>query len=160
MNPLDILKAYRGLATAIAVLIAAGGLFAWHLVDRHEAMLEAKAEVHGEWDAANVKAKAEAVVTEETWKANYKELHRASEIQLGNIAAVRDLALDELRKRAPRRADLPDYPRAACAGATGAELSGPDGGFLAREAARADGLRVALGECQAREAAIAARGKQ
>ena len=35
-----------------------------------------------------------------------------------------------------------------CQGSTGADLSGPDSGFLAGEAARADELRTALGQCQ------------
>lgn len=56
-------------------------------------------------------------------------------------------ALERLRQRADRPpADLPGPPR-ACEGATGAELSGPDAGFLEREAARAEQLRAALGAC-------------
>jgi len=42
--------------------------------------------------------------------------------------------------------------RAACAGAggaTGAELSGADAGFLVREAARGDELRAGLDACYA-----------
>jgi len=53
-------------------------------------------------------------------------------------------ALQRLRERPNRKASA---ATAACAGATGAELSGPDGGFLEREAARAEGLRNALKEC-------------
>ncbi len=53
-------------------------------------------------------------------------------------------ALERLRMRPARR---PAAATAACEGATGAQLSGPDGGFLEREAARADQLRSALSEC-------------
>lgn len=58
--------------------------------------------------------------------------------------------LDSLRQRAERPASDPGglpAPRAACAGATGAELSGEDGRFLAGEAARADTIRAALAQC-------------
>lgn len=55
-------------------------------------------------------------------------------------------ALERLRNRPER---MPEPSRPACRGSTGAELSGPDGGFLEREAARADELRAALAQCQA-----------
>ena len=55
-------------------------------------------------------------------------------------------ALERLRKRPER---LPEPARKACEGATGAQLSGPDAGFLSREAARANELRSALEKCYA-----------
>lgn len=92
--------------------------------------------------------KAEALATESTWKGKANELHRAREIEVGNIAAALDVAERRLRDRPARRADLPEAAARACAGATGAELSGEDGRFLAGEAARANQLRAALAECQ------------
>jgi hypothetical protein len=53
-------------------------------------------------------------------------------------------ALERLRSRPERRAAA---ATPACEGSTGAQLSGPDGGFLEREAARADQLREALRQC-------------
>jgi hypothetical protein len=53
-------------------------------------------------------------------------------------------ALERLRRRPDR---VPAAAAAACEGGTGAQLSGPDAGFLEREAARADLLRSALREC-------------
>jgi hypothetical protein len=57
-------------------------------------------------------------------------------------AAARDLVadvlgseLERLRNRPPRRVEV--IRGGACQGVTGAELSGPDGEFLSREAARA-----------------------
>lgn len=91
---------------------------------------------------------AQALATESTWKGKAHELHRAREIEVGNIAAALDAAERRLRDRPARRADLPEAARAACAGSTGAELSGEDGRFLAGEAARANQLRAALAECQ------------
>lgn len=57
-------------------------------------------------------------------------------------------ALIELRKRPPRRSE-PQLPKdtAACSGATGSDLSGPDSEFLAGEAARADRMRSDLNLC-------------
>lgn len=58
-----------------------------------------------------------------------------------------NIALNGLRDRPDRH--LPDDPRANCTSATGAELSRPDGQFLAGEAARADELRDGLEACYA-----------
>ena len=63
------------------------------------------------------------------------------EIKTLNIGLERTLG--ELRQRPAR---LPDPP-AACQGTTGAELSRQDAEFLAREAARADKLRISLETC-------------
>lgn len=54
--------------------------------------------------------------------------------------------LSELRKRSER---MSESARAACQGATGAELSGPDGGFLAWYAAEAARVANELAECNA-----------
>lgn len=73
--------------------------------------------------------------------AQYRE-KKDAEVRKINARLVD--ALERLRQRPER---LPEPARAACTGATGAELSGPDAGFLVREAARADELRAALAEC-------------
>lgn len=66
-------------------------------------------------------------------------------------------ALDELRNRPTAR--LPESSRAACAGATGAELSQPDSRFLVGEAARADQLRADLKACRAYIEVIKAKSR-
>lgn len=53
-------------------------------------------------------------------------------------------ALERLRHRPER---LPEPARAACEGATGRELAGPDAAFLERYAARAAEQEAALAEC-------------
>ncbi|EJL77371.1 hypothetical protein PMI15_04693 [Polaromonas sp. CF318] len=71
------------------------------------------------------------------------QITKAKDEKINAINARLVVALGELRKRPERRpADTP-----ACQGATGAELSGPDSGFLEGEAARADTLRAELGAC-------------
>jgi hypothetical protein len=69
----------------------------------------------------------------------------AYEVQIRGIGGRLADALERLRKRPER---LPEPARAACAGATGSELSGRDAAFLERLAARADELRAALARCQ------------
>jgi hypothetical protein len=76
-------------------------------------------------------------------KADIELVNKNAQIQ--TIRTELDRALDELRKR-PSRVSVPNSPGAA-KGATGAELSGEDAGFLAREAARADALRSELNYC-------------
>lgn len=88
---------------------------------------------------------AQAAVTESAKRA--KEVARINQEhadEVARISAQRDAALERLRKRPAR---LPEPARAACQGATGAELSGEDAGVLVREAARADELRGALRAC-------------
>lgn len=100
----------------------------------------------GQWDAATLaqeqadQAKAKAWALEITaQRSKHDEDLRAINTRLAD-------ALERLRKRPER---MPEPARAACQGATGAELSGPDAIAFVRLAARADELRAALGECQA-----------
>jgi hypothetical protein len=69
----------------------------------------------------------------------------AYELQIRRTGARLADALERLRDRPER---LPEPARAACAGATGAQLSGRDAAFLERFAARANELRAALARCQ------------
>ena len=76
-------------------------------------------------------------------KADTQLVNKNAEIK--TIRTELDRALDELRKR-PSRVPVSNAPGAA-KGATGAELSREDAGFLTREAARADALRAELSYC-------------
>lgn len=77
----------------------------------------------------------------------------AEQDKQNEIARIRNsysAQLASLQQRADRKPASPSgVPQAtpACQGATGAELSRPDAGFLVGEAARADELRAALGAC-------------
>jgi hypothetical protein len=100
----------------------------------------------GEWDASIVEAQAKAKAQQDRFNAALTAKNQAHADEVGRINDRLADALERLRKRPER---MPDQARAACQGATGAELSGPDAGFLEREAARADELRSALTACYA-----------
>jgi hypothetical protein len=73
-------------------------------------------------------------------------LERVKNAEIKAIDGRLNIALGELRNRPERRTDVPETA-GACAGATGAELSRPDGEFLERLAADADRQRAALKQC-------------
>jgi hypothetical protein len=89
-------------------------------------------------------AAALAIEREQNRKVRDAMQKQSDEVAAVNRGLVADL--DELRQRASRPA-VPRAPAAQQPGATGAELSREDAGFLAREAARADELRAALRAC-------------
>ena len=77
----------------------------------------------------------------------------AEQDKQNEIARIRNsysAQLASLQQRADRKPASPSgvpQATAACEGATGAELSRPDAGFLVSEAARADELRAGLAAC-------------
>lgn len=110
------------------------------------AYLKGRDDVQTRWDAKVATDTAAARVKEASDREATQLLRKARDAE---ITAVNDrlrAALERLRQRPDR---LPEVARPACQGATGAELSRPDSGFLQREAARADTLRAALAECYA-----------
>ena len=133
MNPIDRLAAV-GVAVALFIVCMFGCYVHGRSVERE--LLKMKQA----GDAASAQAK------EDGWKQAVKEIKDVRKAQVDRVVAERDRALGELRKRPER---LPEAARAAAAGATGAELSRPDAGFLVGEAARANEHRAALAECYA-----------
>ncbi len=103
------------------------------------------------WEARVQKERADgeaaARKTEAMWQETVNGTVRNYETKLAGIRSNYGAALDGLRDRPERPADLPDHPRPPCQGATGAELSRSDADFLVGEAARADRHRAALDAC-------------
>lgn len=143
MKPWLILAAVLALAGSFA-----GG--AWK--GERAADLRWQAKVAKERAAAE-KERAAAIelarIKETQWQEKVDDTVRKHEKSMAAVRRNLDLALDGLRDRPNRAPGVSETPRAACAGGTGAELSGPDAGFLAREAARADGIRAGLEACYA-----------
>lgn len=86
---------------------------------------------------------------EAQWQTDVQALTEVKDDEIRKIAAARDAAVRELRNRPEQR--MP--PTATCssdgAGATGAQLSGPDAAAFARLAADADETAADLRACQA-----------
>lgn len=86
-------------------------------------------------------------ITENTWRVNTASIRKERDDEIENIAAERDAALAELRKR-PRR-PAPGTPEATgngCAG-TGLGLARDDAEFLTRYAAAAAELQARHNAC-------------
>ena len=76
------------------------------------------------------------------------DVRNAKDAELRRVSSERDAALERVRQRPAR---LPDAARAACAGATGRELSEPDARTAIGIAADADAILAHLRACEARE---------
>ena len=84
--------------------------------------------------------------TERDWITNTEALEDVKNAEIARITRAHDDLLRQLRERSDR---MPEAAAAACKGATGAELSGPDAGFLAGEAAEGARIAAELAECRA-----------
>ena len=97
------------------------------------------------YQAARLAATEAARATEQAWATHLVKVRDDRDKEIKRISAARDDAMRKLRDRPER---LPETARTACEGATGAELSIGDAGFLVGLAARADELRADLLSCQ------------
>lgn len=119
---------------AFVVLLAIGGYFK----GRHDMDMVWKERAL----AAEQQARAKEQQLQEATDAITK-LYQAERTRVG--ARLAD-ALERLRDRPAR--SVPEDSPPACTGGDGRSLSAEDAGFLVREAARADELRIALDACQ------------
>lgn len=119
------------LAVAIAAALS-GGYF------------KGRADANAKWELSFAEKEREARTKEQQLQEQTNEITSQFQSEKDAISSQLANALERLRQR-PQR--LSEAARPACKGGTGAELSGPDAGFLEREAARADGLRAALNAC-------------
>ena len=144
-------------------LVTLGILWATYSTgDKHGAQ-----RVQAQWDAQTIER--QQTMKQETERREQAETQlqaeadkriQEKEIEITRLNANIDRLLDQLRKR-PRRpsdAGVPKTPSLESngPGCNGRELYREDGEFLAREAARADKLRLGLLEC--RDAYQAAQG--
>jgi hypothetical protein len=97
-----------------------------------------------EWDADVLARENTARAVEASWATQIAQARSTRDDEIDRINVRLADALERLRKRPER---MSEAARATCQGGTGAQLSGPDAGFLERLAARADQQRAALAEC-------------
>lgn len=134
------------------LLGAAGGAALDHTImaGRIDRMVRAAADVERQRAEIYAADQMAARATEQTWAERVGQIEQGKQDEINRIAARYAAQLDGLRLRADRRpaptgGTAPAAP--TCAGATGAELSREDAGFLVGEAARADAQRAALAAC-------------
>lgn len=132
------------LILAVVVAFVLNGFY-WHAHGSNAADARWSAKITAERLAATEAARAK----ETMWQGVVNETAKNYQAKVAGVRRNLDVALDSLRDRPERPGNLPDHPRADCAGASGAELSGADAEFLAREAARADEQRAGLDACYA-----------
>lgn len=134
-----------GVAVLAAAVTSAGA--AWHFTSQHYELRLARGALEYAEAVAAVASSAR-----EQERAQQEKINASLKQQAGALARINDglrADLDGLRNRPGRADGVSDAARVACAGGTGAELSGPDAVFLAGEAARADALRAGLEACYA-----------
>lgn len=144
------LLAWAGVGLALA---AGWGLAGWQSLRLAWLQQEVADERAAAAEVAQLRERAAA----QLFRAQAGELQGVADAKDRELRRVRDdlgAALDGLRDRTARADAAASAAAGTCAGATGAQLSGEDAAFLAREAARADELRAELGACQQRERAI------
>ncbi len=134
LNPWLILGV---IVTAIGLLF---GGYTWGDSARNTAWL-AKTETDKR------KAVEEAIQAERIQQGKVNEALRQQAASLAVINTRLHTDLNGLRKRPERSSAADSAARTACTGATGAELSRSDAGFLVGEAARADEIRAGLATC-------------
>ena len=150
----------QGLVVAAVVASAVGGV--GYAVHRYNNGLreDGRVEVRKEWTAVEnqraeqlAKAKQKAVDDTRTLQDKADLQRKESDEHINTLNGNLRRAIDSLRERPARPNNTSSggvpAPAAVESGCTGASLFRPDGEFLAREAARADRLRVDLETCQA-----------
>lgn len=150
-------------AAAIAAMLAVGCSYTSGLkveiAHAEKAASAIQAQLEGERAAAAKRASEESEAARKREKKLQDEAdaaRKADQNEIRRIAAQRDRALDELRKRPSRHTGAATTgvpanpgPGSAPAGCTGAQLYREDGEFLVRESARAEIVRKALKSCYA-----------
>ena len=140
---------------AIVAAIGFAGWYAYNLIyDRGVDSIRAKWDaVEKERSDALAKASADALNLTKDLQATAEKERGVKDAQIAALNRNNAALLVELSKR-PSRDGSGNLPRdpvtGAATGATGANLYRQDGEFLAREASRADKLRIDLIECQRR----------
>jgi hypothetical protein len=143
---------YKILAVAALVAALIGG-YAWWADHQQDIGYNRRV---AEQTAADLQATKANFRTSELRAEAAANITKAKDEKIRRINDLLVTALDELRHRPERRSATAD-DSANCKGSTGADLSRPDAGFLAREAARADTLRAGLQACYAQYESLMAK---
>ncbi len=140
------------IAVGALVLGMAGGAYVDHAImaGRIDKINATHAEQERERQVVRAADELAARQKEQTWAERLGKTEQEKQDEIARVRAAGAAAIAGLQNRPDRKpAGAGGVPQAApaCQGATGAELSRSDAGFLVGEAARADELRAALGAC-------------
>lgn len=116
-----------------------------------------KEKIQAEWDKAKTEAIAkhaeelrQARDKEQSWQKAANNIQKEKDNEIRKLNATHAAIVHSLRDRKDRtESGMPDDPDAAQSQCTGTGLYRSDAEFLAREAARADEIRIALKQCYA-----------
>lgn len=143
------------ITAAVSAAIGAGGAWAWQS-NAYERQLSELRNEHAQTEQLRSETARMSEAGHRARERNHADTVQAITTKADNektrLAAELQRALDSLRNRPQRPATAGGaVPESAAdpVACTGAELFRPDAEFLVREAARADQLRAALGQCQA-----------
>ena len=153
--PLALINPKVWLELAVVAALGFAGWYGYNWVfDRGADSIQRKWDsVEKERAEAVAKATTDALNATKDLQANAEKERGVKDAQIAALNRNNAALLVELSKR-PSRDGSGNLPRdpvtGAATGATGANLYRQDGEFLAREASRADKLRIDLIECQRR----------
>jgi len=146
MNPWLILGVVLAVATA-----GSAGLYQGHKMGVIEVQQKWDKE-RADQEAAYAQAQAEARSKEQELQSNADAIRQEKDREIRNLNARTVALTNSLRDRSerPKASAMPSTATngSTPTGCTGKELYRPDGEFLAREAARADELRLLLKQCR------------
>lgn len=135
------------------IVLALGMAYGTHKVLVYKAVgaavAEAKATLQGEYSKKLLEASELAREREQVMVSSADKIRKEKDAKIASLNTRLGTALSSLSERPQRPPSSSQGAPASCigAGATGAQLSREDAEFLVREAARADSLRLALGQC-------------
>jgi Sec-independent protein translocase protein TatA len=135
------------------VVLILGILFGTHKVilwkEVKKAVAETKEQMSAEYTKKLLEASELAREREQVMVSSADKIRKEKDAKIASLNTRLGTALSSLSERPQRPPSSSQGAPASCigAGATGAQLSREDAEFLVREAARADSLRLALGQC-------------
>lgn len=115
----------------------------------HKAVIQTQEQMSAEYTKKLLAASELAREREQMMVSSAEKIRKEKDAQIASLNTRLGTALSSLSERPQRPSGSPQSAPAPSprAGATGAELSREDAEFLVREAARADSLSLALGQC-------------
>lgn len=149
MNVLDLLGGWQ--LKLIISILAFAALFAYHKIEVNKAVTKATTELRLEYSKESFKLKEHSMNAQIELQTKVDKIEKDKNNEIANLKSRVRTLTDSLSSR-PNRPEPSGVSSStgnqeSRPGSTGAELYREDGEFLAREAARADEIRIELKGC-------------